>query len=234
MLKMKLAVCDNDVIFLKQMKRELEDYYGSLEVTVETFTFAGELLEAVEKDPYAHGCVFLDIEMPQMDGMEAAGKLKVLNRSLPVVFLTSHTDLAMVGYELEVFRFLAKPLDRKQLHRVLQALEDRNRERKRLAIWENGQYVFLPLREILYVKSENIYLLIQTEKKHHLIRKKLKELLQELPSREFAKIHRSYLVNLYHVRSFDGKEIFLDNGQRLPVSKGRQKEFYQQLIRYLS
>lgn len=231
---MKLAVCDDDMIFLKQIKKELEAYYSSLDIGVETFTLATELLEAVEKNPYAYGCVFMDIEMPQMDGMEATRRLKALNQSLPVVFLTSHTDLAMEGYELDAFRFLAKPLDRKRLHRVLLALEDRNRDGKRLAIWENRRQIFLPLSEILYVKSENIYLLIQMEGQHHLIRKKLKELLQELPALEFVQIHRSYLVNLYHVHSFDGKEIILDSGQRLPVSKNRQKDFYLQLSRCLS
>lgn len=109
---MKIAVCDDDLIFQRQIKEELDRYYRSLDVLIEVFSSGESLLEAVCADPYGFFCVFMDIEMPGIDGMETTRRLRKLNRNLPVIFLTSHRDLAMDGYELNAFRFLAKPVER--------------------------------------------------------------------------------------------------------------------------
>ena len=67
---MKIAVCDDDLIFQRQIKEELDQYYQSLDVLIEAFSSGETLLEAVCADPYGFFCVFMDIEMPVIDGME--------------------------------------------------------------------------------------------------------------------------------------------------------------------
>ena len=69
---MKIAVCDDDLIFQRKIKEELDQYYQSLDVLVEIFSSGEDLLRAAAADPYGFFCVFLDIEMPGIDGMETA------------------------------------------------------------------------------------------------------------------------------------------------------------------
>ena len=72
---MKIAVCDDDLIFQRQIKEELDQYYQSLDVLIEAFSLGETLLEAVCADPYGFFCVFMDIEMPGIDGMETTRRL---------------------------------------------------------------------------------------------------------------------------------------------------------------
>ena len=99
----------------------------------------------------------------------------------------------------------------------------------------DGRELFIPLGEILYLRSENVYLtLYMTGGRHCLLRKKLKEQAEGLPPLDFFQIHRSYLVGLRHVSAFDGREVTLSDGTRLPVSRGKRAAFVQALSRYIS
>ena len=227
---MKIAVCDDDLIFQRQIKEELDQYYQSLDVLIEVFSSGESLLEAVCADPYGFFCVFMDIEMPGIDGMETTRRLRKLNRNLPVIFLTSHRDLAIDGYELNAFRFLAKPVEQDRLYRALTDLEAETQDQKRILVTKDGRELFLPIGDILYIKSENIYLSFITANESHLIRKKLKEILPLLPSSMFCQIHRSYVVNLQKIISYTGKAVTMEDQAVLPVSRNRREALKEAII----
>ena len=170
-----------------------------------------------------------------MDGLEAARAVRDVNDAIPVILLTSHTEYAMKGYEVEAFRFLAKPVEESSLFGALRAVEERERRNRRIQVKADGRELFIPLVEILYFRSENVYLtLYMTGGRHCLLRKKLKEQAEGLPPMDFFQIHRSYLVGLRHVSAFDGREVTLSDGTRLPVSRGKRAAFVQALSRYIS
>ena len=231
---MKIAVCDDDLIFQRQIKEELDQYYQSLDVLIEAFSSGETLLEAVCADPYGFFCVFMDIEMPGIDGMETTRRLRKLNRNLPVIFLTSHWDLAIEGYELNAFRFLTKPVEHDRLCLTLAALEAERRRQVRISITKDGRELFLPVEDLLYIKSENIYLSLITQDHTYLIRKKLKDLLPLLPPSMFCQIHRSYVVNLHRVFSYSGKDLVMEDQTVLPVSRNRRESLKEALIRSMA
>ena len=172
--------------------------------------------------------------MPGIDGMETARRLGELNRNLPVLFLTSHRDLAVEGYELNAFRFLTKPLEHERLCRSLAALEAKGREQARISVTKDGRDLFLPVENLLYIKSENIYLSLVTPDHTYLIRKKLKDLLPQLPPAMFCQIHRSYVVNLHKVFSYSGKDLVMEDQTVLPVSRNRQETLKEALLRSMA
>lgn len=231
---MKIAVCDDDLIFLRKIKEELEQYYRSLDVLIEVFSSGDALIDAVDTDPYGFFCIFLDIEMPGTDGMTAARKLKEINRKLPVLFLTSHLELAVEGYELNAFRFLTKPVEQDRLYRALAALEAEDKEQKRISVPYEGHELFLPVTDLLYIKCENIYLSLVTENRAYLIRKKLKDLLPFLPPSMFCQIHRSYVVNLHKIISYSGNNLVMENHSVVPVSRNRRESLKEALIRSMA
>lgn len=231
---MRIGICDDQPVFCEKLKVQLEQYYRSLDVTVDCFFNGDQMIQAVKKEPYVYFCIFLDIEMPGKNGLEVADSLHRINENIPVIFLTSHTEYAMKGYEVQAFRFLEKPAAEEDLQKTLEAVRRSAERDRKLQIRQDGKERFLPVAEILYLKSENVYLEIQTTGENaYLIRKKLGEQMKELPETGFFRIHRSYIVNLGKVHGFDGKNVTLSDGTILPVSRGKRTAFLEAVSRYM-
>ena len=104
----------------------------------------------------------------------------------------------------------------------------------RISITKDGRELFLPVEDLLYIKSENIYLSLITQDHTYLIRKKLKDLLPLLPPSMFCQIHRSYVVNLHRVFSYSGKDLVMEDQTVLPVSRNRRESLKEALIRSMA
>ena len=99
---MKIAICDDEKTFLKELEEKILKIIPRLDCDVEPFSCAEDLLSS--EVPF--DIVFLDIEMQGMDGMSCARKIRETNKDIPIVFLTSHIEMAVEGYEVSAFRFL--------------------------------------------------------------------------------------------------------------------------------
>lgn len=228
---MKIAICDDSSIFRQQLLEELREYFHSLDVSIYPFASGEALLQGIDKTEY--DIIFLDIEMEGIDGLETARRIRTSNCGIPIILLTSHTELAMAGYEVQAFRFLGKPLERNKLIQALQAIENQLCNNIKIAINVDGIQKYILCKNIKYIKSENVYLNIVTHNTTYLIRKKLKTQIEELPENLFVPVHRSFIVNLMFVDSFDGKTIIMDDGTNIPVARGSRDIFKQRMLRYL-
>lgn len=231
---MRIAICDDEGIFRDQLEKALYDFFGRLDLTVLTFADGVEVLDYVEKGD-GFDALFLDIEMREVDGMTTAGRLRERGVQAPVIFLTSHTEMAMEGYEVAAFRFLGKPLQEEKLLRTLSDLREQLLHCKSLMIRCDGEDVVLPLSEILYVEAQNNSVRIVLGDREYVIRKKLSDLERELSEQSdlFFRIHRGYLVNLQHIKKTHGLEISLSNGETLMVSRSLGNAFKETLLYYV-
>lgn len=230
---MKIGICDDEPHVCKQMQAEVNHYYHSLDILPVTFSHAEQLIEALRKDPDGFLCIFMDIELEGMDGIAASRLIQGMNLNIPIILLTSHSEFAPEGYEISAFRFLTKPLNRKKMAEALNAIETMQIRNRKIAICQDGQEIFVSCQDICYIKSENVYLQIRSPRQSYLVRGTLQKYLEQLPSRLFCQVHRSYVVNLSHVQSFDGTDVIMENGARIPVSRHRQKLFKDCIARYL-
>lgn len=231
MKKMRIAICDDEPLMQKELKEEIDAYFHSLDVLTTCYSSGAQLLAAFEKIKY--DAVFLDIEMDGLNGLQVAKCLHEKKKDLPIVLVTTHTELAMEGYEVAAFRFLAKPVDRKKIQHTLSAIERMLSEDDKLCIVSDGLQRYLPCKSVCYIKSENVYLELITEKENYLIRQKLKDLYKQLPKNSFIQVHRSFIVNLRYVESFDGSNVCLENGVKIPVSKANREAFKTAMIHYM-
>lgn len=230
---MRIAICEDEQYFREQLQKELNTYYKSLDVLVCSFSSGEDLLKRMEQSEAFFDLIFMDIEMPGMDGLETSTQIHNTHPDLPIILLTSHKELAMAGYEVDAFRFLDKPLKREKLYQALQAVEKQRYVKKKITIMENGNERYLSCQDILFIKSENVYLKIVTNHQQYLIRKKLKEQERELPQALFCKVHRSYMVNLSYVSVFDGRSITMKNGEQIPVSRNCRDVFKERMLHYI-
>lgn len=231
---MRIAVCDDEKYFRDTMIEEIDAFYQSLDVLCLPFESGGELIIAFEKGQ-RFDAVFLDIEMPAPDGMETAKRLHEFSPELPVIFLTSHTELAMDGYEVGAFRFLQKPLVEEKLTQALGDIKQLCAAKKTVCIKDNGAEHFLSPDDIIYAEADNNSVRFITAEKEYKVRMKLSEAIKLLDdvSDSFCRIHRSVIVNLSHIVSRSDKEVRLGSGALLPVSRSCGDELKKRLMEYV-
>ncbi len=231
---MKIAICDDEQIFQMQLKQELEKFYKNLDVKIETFDSGNRFLSVFEHATLQFELIFMDIEMPGMCGMDTARKIRQLNETVPIVFLTSFREFATEGYQVDAFRYLLKPLQVKELHQMLLQLEQRRQKNGKIIVNDAGNRIILAYSEIIYIKSENVYIKLYTTRGSFLIRKKLKEQLTQLPEHTFFLIHRSYVVNMSHVVSFSERFVSMSDKTMLPLSRTKRNMFCERFLNDMS
>lgn len=231
---MRIAVCDDEKFFRDGMVEAITAFYGSIDVLCMPFSDGGSLLRAFENGQ-RFNAVFLDIEMPPPDGMQTAARLHEFSPELPVIFLTSHTELAMEGYEVGAFRFLQKPVREEKLRQALSDLKRLYSEKKTVCLKENGEDCFISPEDIICAEADNNIVCFVTPERTYRVRMKLTEAERLLDDTAdcFCRVHRSVIVNLGHVTSRSDREVRLDSGSLLPVSKSCSETLKKRLMEYI-
>ena len=231
---MKIAICDDERIFREELAKALYDHFGKLDLDCVEYQDGREVLDAVEKGA-AFDAFFLDIEMKDLDGMTTAARLRKLGIDAPVIFLTSHTEMAMEGYEVAAFRFLGKPLREDKLLQTLSDLRETLLHAKSIMIRCDGEDVVVPLEKLIYAEAQNNSVRIVLADQEYVIRKKLSDLEELLAEQSdlFVRVHRGYLVNLQHVKKNHGMEVSVSNGDVLSVSRSLAAAFKEALLKYV-
>ena len=135
---MRIAVCDDEERFRLDIKKHIDKIYNSLDVVVDCFSGGKELIASFEARPY--DLVFLDIEMPEMDGITLAKKLRDMNDKIYIVFLTGHVEYALEGYEVNALRYLTKPIQDDKLKEVLRFVSDKLTSKRQILIKVDGEF----------------------------------------------------------------------------------------------
>jgi len=162
---------------------------------------AGEALElARHLEP---DVVFLDVEMPGLTGVEAAPLVRERTDPPAVVFVTAHERYALDAFAVEAFDYLLKPVDPERLARVVERLRERSVENvlpfEKVAVVSAGGTELLDYDQVHFARADGDYSRVHTYDRSYLCTASLGELEEKLPAGRFARIHRSYLVNLSKV-----------------------------------
>jgi DNA-binding LytR/AlgR family response regulator len=208
---------------------------------VDGFVVAGEcatalacfsLLQHLQPD-----LLFLDIQMPQLNGLDF---LRSLQHRPKVIIVSAYREYALEGFELDVIDYLLKPVS---LERLLKAL-DKYRERQATVVQKESAeaetgYLFiradrktvkLVLSEVYYIESMSDYLKIYTCNGLLLTKEKISTIEQKLPS-HFLRIHRSFILNIRHLQAYTHESIEIA-GKLLPISRSFRQEVLEKLSRY--
>lgn len=232
---MRIAVCDDEEKFRVQAKSMIEKLTNSIDVIVDAYEDGRKLIERFESNPY--DVLFLDIEMPLMDGITLAKKVRAMSENVYIVFLTGHVEYALEGYEVNALRYLTKPVQEDKLREVLRFVMDKNTSKRQLMIKEEGEEILLNVSDIVYAEAQNQYVMIYTsDSEEHLIRYNIGDLENDLKNDGFFRIHRGYLVSLAKVKKLVKNDVLIEAGGEeisLPVSRSNVKPLKEALYSYV-
>lgn len=236
------VIVDDEIKALQSLSWELTNFSDEIKV-IASFTNPMEALDYLEIN--TPDCLFLDIEMPTMDGFQFIQKLK--NKSFPVVITTAYNQYAIKAIKNEAIDYLLKPIDSDDLNVTLgkikkynsryntsEKLEDillnfnTNSLHKKITINTDGKLLFLEDDDILYAASDGNYSTIYLENGQKIVlTKKLKEVNEMLPKNSFFRVHNSYIINLNKIKEFiktDGY-VILKSNDKIPVSRQKKSDF---------
>ena len=243
---LQAVIVDDEIKALQSLTWELTNFSDEINV-IASFTNPNEALTYLEK--HTPDCLFLDIEMPTMDGFQFIRKLT--NKNFPVVITTAYNQYALKAIKSQALDYLLKPIDTDDLEETIAKIKKFNNNNfsveklemvllnynsraihKRITLNTDGKLLFLENDEILYAESDGNYSTIfLTDGQKIVLTKKLKEVNELLPSDSFFRIHNSYIINLNKIKEFlktDGY-VVLKSNHKIPVSRQKKSDFLDML-----
>ena len=231
---MRLAVVDDESVYRNHVAELIYAVYGAENVSCYLYSDGSEIVKSFENG-FELDAVFLDIEMKELDGMSTAKVIRKYSKDIPIIFLTSHTEMAMEGYEVDAFRFLSKPVKKDKLLETLNELEKKLKVEEKIILRKDGEEIVYGINDLIYVEAANNSVRFVFKKDTIEMRMKFTQALEMIDgiSKDFCKCHRSYYVNLAHVKKLGSADIAMDNGDILPVARGSAADAKKMLFEYI-
>lgn len=228
---LKVGICDDELLIRENLHRKIVEIANKYElhICVSCYESGSALLEEID----TLEAVFLDIDMPELDGIETGKRIGKKNQNCKIIMATGRMDKFKEAFRIQAFRFVTKPFDDGEIEEALQAIMSTRIGMERIELYENRNSFQVPQRDILYIAAYNGYsefMVVGTDKT---LRKEcsLSELEQELSRELFFRINRQCMVNLRWITEYENGYILLQD-KRLLISRRRKKEFEQAYLAY--
>lgn len=188
----------------------------------------------LESQHFQFDLVIMDIDMPGINGVDAARQLRQLGNHVVLMFITNMPQYALCGYEVEAVDYVLKPISYQDFALKLQKANryvQRNQDQPITLHTADGM-VSVPASEILYVESALHYLIYHTVDGEYKVRGSMAQAEQQLLPLRFAKCNSGFLVSLRHVKAIHKEDVILGDVS-LKISRGKRLEFMNAFTRYL-
>lgn len=231
----RIAICDDvteDASYIESLVREWAAASGNV-VNVDIFPSAEAFWFQYEVNQ-SFDILMLDVEMGAMNGVELAKRVRSGNEDVQIVFITGFPDYIAEGYEVSALHYLMKPVFQDKIGEVLdKAVRNLRRNERSLMVLQNGAMLRLPVSGVFYVEAFAHTTRVVTQESSYDLQKSITEMEKMLVG-DFVRCHRSYLVNLSHIRKITKSAVLLDDGQELPLSRSQYQRVNQEFIAYFT
>ena len=221
--KLRIAVCDDMPMIQSELVDILREILEKEEIPCNIVAFASgkELLEQIADVDL----VFLDIEMPELDGIETGVRLKNENPECQIIIASGREDYFKKTYQLKALRFVSKPFDKDEVREALQAyLNEQHMGLEKIEVFSARNSYLIRQRDIQYIEAFNGGSIFFANGKEYRSNDSLNQVEELLNKDLFYKIHKTYIVGLRHVTDYTDKAVLLGE-KELPLSRRQRKEF---------
>ena len=235
---MRIAICDDDVIFLQELSKMMIRYNeetGSL-VEYKIYTNPLELVTQMEKGSH-YDVILLDICMPGINGIQCAKDIRMFDNFVKIVFLTTSAEYAVESYSVKAHDYLLKPIQKERLFSLLRQVEkeEERLEKKIIILKTKTGITKIALAKLEYCEVVNRKLILHLANKEDLecgIRiNELEEKLQGFGM--FLRVHRSFLVNMDYIQNLTTHSIIMENGAKIPIPREKYAQVKQTYMEYV-
>ncbi len=228
---MKILIVDDEALALSRLKRMLNTLGYDDVIEADN---PSDALEAVKNTPF--DLVLLDINMPEMSGLELGYELRYHQKDLAIIFQTAYNEHALKAFDIGAVGYLVKPFSIEQLKETIERVKQEKKSDKDFRLMsKNGEnyYLFKP-EEIYYVKADLSEVMLRSVKGFSYYAHKISDLEKLLQGHDFVRIHRSYLININKIKEMETIEqsklrfSFRDIVDQIESSKDGAKAFRNQ------
>lgn len=231
------AICEDEKKVLLYLRTRLSESLpsDSLHFSFDCFTSGISLLRSVEHGTQ-YQIIFLDIDMPEMNGIELCRKIRAFSEDILAVFVSNKEEMVFQTFEVQPFRFIRKNHFNEELPALCSDLRRALVRRKGTVITITEQHsstvYSLNINEILYIEILRKHCRIVMQEKELTVRYRLTDLVDILQPYGFLQPHRSYLVNCRYIFSIEATSLTLDDQTNIPLSRNRVKEVKAAFMNY--
>lgn len=230
---LSIAVCDDEMLDCCKMAKDIKEILQEMEITytIRQFYHGEELLQAVEN----FDIIFLDILMYGMDGMQTAQLLRKRGFQNILVFVSSSREYVFDAYDVEAFYYLVKPVAVNKLKNILSraVLKLAQDSEEFLIINKERHNKKLLLKDIFYFEIRGRVVFVHSVGGIFDYYDQISTLERNLRDKGFFRCHKSFLVNLKHVDTYNREGLILDNGETIVVAKRRYEDFCKDMLKYM-
>ena len=229
----RIAICDDEKHMSDHIRAMASDFFRkkNREIQLRTFLSGEELLNYDGQIDI----LFLDIQMNGMDGLETARKLRAGKFRGFLIFITVLKEMVFQSFEVQAYDYLVKPVDEKQFGKTMERLyaSMQNASEDSLLVQQGYERRIVPKDEIVFceVIDRKIYLNLASGEVVDYY-ERIENLETKLGS-HFFRCHRSYLINLKHLKGYKNGTAYMDNHKEIPVSRLRSREFSGVVLQYM-
>lgn len=236
---MKVAVCDDNSVMMEYISRCVDETLISYDVPHEISSFVNgkEFIEQHKGSPF--DVVFLDIKMPDIDGFEAAKQVRGISEKTYIIFITTESGLVYDSFDYHPFYFIPKgktEILKAKLKSVIGKLLEQLKDNYTICFdLPHGEKKYVKTNDIIYIVSKSNYLDIVCKSETIYLRRKLSEILEELPTNLFSRINNRIVVNMGTVCRIDNTRMkaTLFDGTELNISRTYKADFSEKYNIYL-
>ncbi|CEK30166.1 DNA-binding response regulator [[Clostridium] sordellii] len=225
-----IAICDDEINIINKTKKLIQDY-DKEDIDIYVYENGEELINS---DKEFH-IIFLDIDMKGLDGIETAKKLREYDKKVKIIYVTNYTDYTYSAFSVHAFGYLVKPLNKKELHNQLdEAFSYTEEISKNLEFITRDGVIRIDTNSIYYFEYEQRKVIMKTIDKNYILKKKISEIGKDIKDYGFEMPHKSFVVNLYNIKTIKGYDVHMMDGSVIPLSQKKSSQFRDSLNRYLS
>ena len=231
----KIAILDDDKTALMISTATVEAFLKEKNTEYKLFSFSNPLNFLASAKEEKFNLSFLDIDMPEMTGLEVANQLSEVAKTGQIIFLSQREDLVFECLKFHPFGFIRKSklIDDFSLmmNQFYQTISNADSDETKIEFIDKTKTFSFKIKEIVYIEGDRNYQkVVLKDKTSQNIRVALGQLEEKLKEHGFIRIHKGYLLNYLYIRSIEGEEVYLTTGISLPMAKKRKDEIMKQYL----